>query len=245
VLGFDLSETEGAVLLLAAYMPSPPPDDWTERGYVQVIHQLGRLHGTFWGKTTESELPDWLRAKPGVTRAQCQAAAMLWRALGERDDLREALAPNRRSLESLLMNIPALDLNMPTTPATLCHGDFHAGNLLQGPTGEWIWADWQEVRLGPGVDDLAFFWQRAFAEADTPPPHDAMVKAYAAGLATVDGPLISREQVDRALAWAELRSWLVDWPGYLGALSTARIARVLRRIDTLMSRLERGSHLYL
>jgi len=208
-----------------------------------VAHQLGQFHARFWATTPASPLPDWLHTKPEVTRDQCLGAARLWRALGKRDDLIEALAPRSHTLGRLLMSIPALERHMPTTPATLCHGDFHADNLLRGPTGEWIWADWQEVRLGPGVEDLAFFWQRAFAAADTPPPHDAMVQAYVAGLATVDGPLISREQVDRALAWAELRSWLVDWPGYLGALSTARIARVLRRIETLMSRLELESHL--
>lgn len=188
VLDLHLSETEGAVLLLAACLPSPSPDDWTERGYVQVAHQLGRLHATFWGKTTESELPDWLRARPGVTPDQCQDAARLWRALGKREDLTEALASRRRSLESLLLNIPTLDPHMATTPATLCHGDFHAGNLLRDPAGEWIWADWQEVCLGPGVDDLAFFWQRAFVAADTPPPYDAMVRAYAAGLRLWVGP---------------------------------------------------------
>lgn len=146
------------------------------------------------------------------------------------------------SLESLLIEIPTLERHLATTLTTLCHGDFHTGNLLRNTAGEWIWADWQEVRLGPGVDDLAFFWQRAFAATNTPPPLDAMVQAYVAGLATGDGSLISREQVDRAVAWAELRSWLVDWPGYLGALSTSRIVRVLRRIETLMSRLELESH---
>lgn len=244
VLDLHLSETEGAVLLLAAYRPSPSSDDWTERSYIEIAHQLGRLHATFWGKTTESDLPAWLRARPEVTPDECQAAARLWRALGERDDLIDALVPYSRSLESLLGSIPALERHMPTMPATLCHGDFHADNLLLGPTGEWIWADWQEVRLGPGVDDLAFFWQRAFVAADSPPPHDAMVQAYVAGLATVDGTLISREQVDRALAWAELRSWLVAWPGYLGYLSTARIVRVLRRIDMLIGRLDLESHLH-
>lgn len=243
VLGFDVSEAEGAVLLLAAHRPSPAPDDWTERGYIEIARQLGRLHATFWDKTTGSELPAWLRARPEVTPDQCQAAARLWRALGKREDLSDALAPYARSRESLLMNIPALERQMPTMPATLCHGDFHADNLLQDPAGEWIWADWQEVHLGPGVDDFAFFWQRAFAATDTPPPYDAMLQAYAAGLATVDGTLISRERVDRALAWAELRSWLVAWPGYLRALSPARIARVLRRIETLMSHLDLESHL--
>ncbi len=136
------------------------------------------------------------------------------------------------------MRIPALDSKLVTLPVTLCHGDCHAGNLLQGPNKEWIWADWQDLRLGPGVDDLAFFWQRALVEAATPPPYDAMVQAYGAGLVTGDGLKITRDQLDRALAWSELRSWLVDWPSYLGVLSTARMESVLQRIDMLIDQLE-------
>lgn len=242
VLGVDWSETEGAALLLAGYLPSPAPADWTEGDYVEVARQLGRLHATFANRTIAPQLPGWLRAKPAVTTAQCQAAARLWCALGERDELAETLGASFPGLARLMPHIPALDRRMPTTPTTLCHGDFHAGNLLGGPAGEWIWADWQEARLGPGVDDLAFFWQRAFTEVDTPPPYDAMVEAYATALMTGDGPRIERERIDRALLWTELRSWLVAWPEYLGYLSTAQVERVLRRIDLLIGRLDLENH---
>ncbi len=239
VLGRDLNETDGVVVLLAAYSASLPPDQWTEHDYVQVARQVGQLHATFWEKTAGSAMPEWLRAKPPVSHAQCQAATEVWRTLGERDDLRDAWEPFGQRLERLLVEITALDREMTSLPATLCHGDFHADNLLHGPAGEWIWADWQEVRLGPGVDDLTFFWQRAFVAAETPPPYDAMVEAYSAGLETAGGVLMPRKQRDRALAWAELRSWLVDWPGYLEALSAARMEPVLRRIGTLIDELER------
>ena len=68
-----------------------------------------------------------------------------------------------------------------------------------------------------------------------------MVRAYAAGVEAGGGTSIPREQFDRVLAWAELRSWLVDWPGYLGALPAARIGRVLRRIGALLDHLEAGA----
>ena len=126
---------------------------------------------------------------------------------------------------------------MPAMPTTLCHGDLHADNLLRGMGGEWIWADWQEVRLGPGVDDLAFFWARAFAVAGSPPPFDAMVRAYSAELQAVSGTQLEQERLAEALAWAELRSWLVDWPAYLGALPGATVERVLLQIDALIDRL--------
>lgn len=243
VLGLDLDDVEGPALLLVAYSPSPEPNDWAERDYVQVARQLGQLHGAFWNKTTTSPLPDWLHVKPGVTVTQCRDAVALWDRLGQRDDLHQVLKPYQRVLENLLTSIPALDPQLSTMPPTLCHGDCHTGNLLQGPAGEWIWADWQEVRLGPGVDDLAFLWQRAFAASSVRPPFDAIVQAYSAGLHAAGGVAVSREQLDRELDWAELRSWAVDWPGYLSAVSRDRIGCVLRRIEMLIHRLALGGHL--
>ena len=238
VLGAGLDETAGAVLLLAAYEPSPPPHRWTEQAYARVAQQLGRFHATFWGAESGTNLPGWLQAKPRVTIAQCEDAVRRWRALSERDDLHDTLEPLVGRLNRLLMSVPELDPRMSAPPLTLCHGDCHAGNLLQDTNGEWIWADWQEVRLGHGVDDLVFFWQRAFAAADICPPYDAMVEAYHAGLNRVSD-LLSREQLVHDLAWAELRSWLIDWPDYLGALPGPRIQRVLERVAMLIDRFEK------
>ena len=240
LLGLDVNATDGVVLLLAAHAPAPRPDDWTKGDYVQIAEQLALFHATFWTNTAASDLPDWLRAEPPMTLSQCQTAAKMWRTLGERDDLRETFVPYRRRLERLLVEIPALDPRMPSVPATLCHGDCHAGNLVRGPAGEWIWVDWQDVRLGPGVDDLTFFWQRAFVLAATSPSYDGMLRAYGRGLETMGGVAMPREQFEQSLAWSELRSWLVVWPAFLGGLPAARMERVLQRIGTLIDQFDIG-----
>ncbi len=238
VLACNLDETEEVAILLAAYRPPLSPDDWVEASYLEVVQQLSRLHATYWDRTAVPTLPAWLPAKPHLSPAHCQDAAQRWRALGDRHDAPTVPEPDLRKLADLVLRIPALDPQMITLPVTLCHGDCHTGNLLRGPNGEWVWADWQDVRLGPGVDDLAFLWQRAFVAAATPPPFEAMVRAYGAGLMTVEGIQVTPEQLDRALAWSELRSWLVDWPGYLAAVSATRMERVLQRIDALTDQLE-------
>jgi Ser/Thr protein kinase RdoA (MazF antagonist) len=234
LLGVDFDTRAGVVMLFTAYEPSPSPDRWPECDYTGVAHQLGRFHATFWERSAVASLPGWLRPKPRPTLAQSRTAARQWRALSERDDLRPMLQPYLRKLERLVMSVPALERRFVTLPATLCHGDCHTGNLLRNPDGEWVWADWQDVRLGPGVDDLSFLWQRAFAAADRPPPDDVMVQAYDAGLESVLGTRVPRAELGRNLAWAELRSWLVDWPAYLGALPTIRIERVIQRIVALI-----------
>lgn len=239
VLGVDLDETEGVAILLAAYAPSASPDHWTDHDYAEVARQLGQFHAMFWDKPAALALPEWLQVTPPVTLAQCRDAARLWRGLGERGDFDTVVVPGLRRLEDLVMEVPVLERGMTSLTTTLCHGDFHIDNLLRGAAGEWVWADWQEVRLGSGVNDLAFFWQRAFVAAETVPPYAAMVQAYRAGLESAGRALITGTQLDRALAWAEIRSWLVDWPYYLGAfLSTTQIERVLQRIETLIGTLQ-------
>lgn len=235
VLGLDYDEARGATVLVSAYEPALPPERWTKQDYIEVARQLGRFHAAFWSETATTALPGWLRAKSAVTAARCRDAAARWRMLSERADLHDSLEPYLRKLRQLLVNIPALEAQMATLPPTLCHGDCHTGNLLRDSDGEWIWADWQEVRFGPGVDDLSFLWERAFAASEASPPYDAMVQAYVAGLAVAS---LSPEEVARNLAWAELKSWLVEWPGYLGFLPATSFQRVLQRIATLIDRSE-------
>jgi Ser/Thr protein kinase RdoA (MazF antagonist) len=236
VLGLDLDGEAEAAILLAAYESSPPPDQWTEQDYTQVAQQLGQFHATFWDQAETPAMPEWVEDKPQVTLAQCLAAAEQWRKLSEREELRETLAPLLPRVERLLLQIPELDPRMITMPSTLCHGDCHTGNLLRDPAGDWVWADWQQVRRGLGVDDLAFLWQRAFAATDARPPYEAMMQAYRAGLKRMHRALLTDEQLQHNLAWSELRSWLVDWPGYLGFLTAAQIQLIVQRIAALMNR---------
>ena len=80
VLGLDLDEAEGVVLLLAASEPSPAPDRWTEYDFAQVAWELGRFHATFWGRATEPVIPGWLRPKPQVTVTDCQKRGSVTRS---------------------------------------------------------------------------------------------------------------------------------------------------------------------
>jgi Ser/Thr protein kinase RdoA (MazF antagonist) len=232
-LGVDFNETSGGVVLLSACKPPRPPDEWTAQDFCDVANQLGRFHATFREAATR---PDWIPVIPAITVDQCRSAQARWRTLANRDGM-EAAAEQCLRAGRLAMKVHELGSHLSSLTPTLCHGDFHTGNLLQGPDGSWIWADWQGVRVGPGVDDLSFFWERAFADAETSPPYDAMVRAYRAGVATGQDAPVRRAQVERALTWSELRSWLLNWPEYLGYLPIARLERVLRRMDALCNSL--------
>jgi Ser/Thr protein kinase RdoA (MazF antagonist) len=123
---------DGVALLVAAEAPALPLADWTEGDFQRVAHDLGRLHGTFWGETGIETLPGWLRQSSSVTAEHAVVVEARWRELvvpSGSDSLRE-------NMFHLVLQVPALNRQFAILPPTLCHGDAHRDNLLQAETGE-------------------------------------------------------------------------------------------------------------
>jgi hypothetical protein len=190
----------GLCLLLEAAAPGPAAVDWPVGRWHEVARQLGALHRTavaFHGVS-------WLK-RPGPARRPDAAARSCWPAA----DL------------ALLDRIGDLDAGL---PACLVHGDLHAGNLVRAADGGLVWADWQEVGVGRGPEDLALLWQRAeFDGAD--PPRTAMLATYAAARGIPYDDVLTR-----ATAAAELRLLLLDWPIFLAGAAPERRAVMVRRL---------------
>ena len=237
VVGY-VQDERGIALLLTAYQPSPPASQWQEQHYLEIARQLGRLHALFWKRTTQLAQYSWLRTPEETDSVQqVQEATTQWQALQE--DLRFApVIPNSRfqRVNRLLSQMPQVESLLINFPLTLYHGDCHGDNVLRDGRGEVIWADWQEVGLGLGPADVSFFMQRAFF-ADGTVPHEAMLKAYHQQLEEqgVEGlPFALLQPTVDAL---EVRSWLLQWPPYLGYASPERLSKVLERVDLLSRRL--------
>jgi Ser/Thr protein kinase RdoA (MazF antagonist) len=239
VLGLDVGDAGGSALLLAAYRPPDPPAAWDASRYLAVAAQLARLHAAFWDKTERLAALPWLRRPPAAADpARIRYAQVAWQALQSRPAFAAILTPPLAArIARLLDHVPALCATMQTLPATLCHGDCHTGNLLYDAEGCLIWADWQEVGIGCGPEDLAFFVQRALI-AGGAVPEDPMIERYCAELAARTGLPIAPEAIRRVLAASELRTRLLDWPDYLGDASAEQMAAMIRRMDLLAARLE-------
>ena len=120
-------------------------------------------------------------------------------------------------------------------PLTLCHGDCHAGNLLRDSTDQLVWADWQEVGVGYGPEDLSIFFQRAEAMGASP-PRDEMALAYRRRMEAVTGEQIPAETLHRAIDFSELWARLLLWPLYLAFLPEERFRHAMQRIEVLSGR---------
>jgi len=222
----------GVCMLLTAYQPAAP--DWQAADYAAMAAQLADLHARFWANPDDLAAYDWLRQPALMTSAEEIASALsAWRELRNQPRLQPTLtAPAYESVCHKVTQIAAVDAIIRSWPAALCHGDCHRDNFLRDDQGNLVWADWQEVGVGAGPEDLSFFWQRATAVGDNLPV-ERMLMIYQERLQAQTGAAISLSAVQRVTRASELRTSLLHWPFYLQQASVTHIASLLQRIEQL------------
>ena len=230
--------TSGTYLLLVALEPVQPPQAWQGADFASVAEELAALHARFWGNAAELSRYSWLRQPAaGTSPAEIDAAQAAWQALGEQERLRGVLtAPVRRSLGHWVAHISAVDAMLAAYPLTLCHGDCHIGNLLCDAQGNRVWADWQEVGVGRGPEDLSFLLQRASHDGSDV-PWEQTVAAYQQHLQAAVGEPVPLAAIQRTMDASELRTELIQWPFYLQGAMIDQVSRMIHRIGSLVSRL--------
>jgi aminoglycoside phosphotransferase (APT) family kinase protein len=238
-LAIVIDDGFGICLMLSWHPPCPPAPVWREADYLQAGEELGRFHAAFWDGIASLAEHRWLRRRlPAALRAEVAQAHCYWQELRQIDRFRDVLTPpSHQRIDRLLEQIETIEQAIASLPPTLCHGDFHNGNLLADGRGSFIWADWQEVGMGPGPEDLSFFIQRAsFAGGSVPVA--GMICAYHESLEAASGRVIPTASIERVIEGAELRTRLLHWPAYLKQVSDAALAAMMDRIDQLAGRLQ-------
>jgi hypothetical protein len=225
-------------LLLVAYQPAPALQAWSVNHWIEVVAQLARLHATFWHDTQSLSCFPWLNHTGDDTTSDLLSAASgHWDRLRTQPSFSEVL-PERecRWILGMLSRIDELDRMVRRLPPTLCHGDCNSGNLLRDANGRWIWADWQEVGLGRGPEDLSIFLQLAAFDGTTIPREEVIV-AYHQRLEEERDERIPLTLVRRVMDAAELRTRLLHWPAYLMQASPRQITEMVGRIHQVAEEL--------
>ena len=161
--GLAANESDVAVLLLEdirAHTKSElPPEDrpLTSSEAILALKELSKMHAGWWADQTLQSY-SWLDTVGGGRGFLYQLYDEAWR--GMREALELALTPTALGLcNSLSSYLPTLMSELDRLPVTLCHGDFHLGNLLWDELGEpeTVWAvDWQVPTRGPAIIDVAW-----------------------------------------------------------------------------------------
>ena len=140
----------------------------TESEAKLALSELSKLHAKWW----EDPVLDgftWLADVDSDSRMFLyDSYDEAWRKI--KDVLEPALSITEvRICGGFSSYLPTLISDLKRMPMTLCHGDFHQGNLLWDKLGEprTVWAlDWQLPHTGPAVIDVAWFLGIGVAKAD-------------------------------------------------------------------------------
>ena len=148
----------------------PLVDEWslTRLEALLGLRELSKMHARWWEDPTLGEHAWLLPVDSDRRRHEYQSYEEGWASL------REVLEPTLNHAEYRICKalgeyLPTLMLQLDNMRVTLCHGDYHVGNLLWDNLGEpeTLWAvDWQEPAVGPAVLDVAFFLGIAVPKAD-------------------------------------------------------------------------------
>lgn len=186
---WDARRREGAVLMrdLGPWIVPEGEDPLPLEMHLRFIEHMAELHATFWGWTDTIGLTPlasrYLEFTPHVEEVE--------RALGSAHPVPPLIGEGwrrfpERSPAAAAVVLPLLDDPGPlldaleTTPQTLLHGDWKAGNLGAMPDGRTILLDWALPGAGPACSDLA--WYVALNRQRLPQPKEAVIAAYRTAL---------------------------------------------------------------
>ena len=145
-----------------------------------IVAELARHHAQWWQSDRLDDLSflqSW--AEPPFPQYHDQAAKQSWPIALERFG---DIIPDRiRALGDGWSDIgPALMIDGPNHPSTLCHGDVRLDNVFFHTDGgdPVSIIDWQIAGIGPGANDLAYFTSQSLTVDDRREHEDELTRLY-------------------------------------------------------------------
>ncbi len=183
----------GSTLVLADVaefngIPGSPNDTLTPSQATVVVGQLALIHARFWDKLLHDANYRWLA---GPIRAledflgSALAVPLMKRGLQLAGNTVPA-ALHEPALHYARHRRPAMRF-LADAPPTLIHHDCHPGNLFwNGSKSKVGFLDWQLVRIGEGISDIAYFLSTALS-TESRQQHDVSLVAHYARILAEQG----------------------------------------------------------
>lgn len=227
VADYDLEGGRYTVVLedLAPAEPGDQVAGCSPEDAAAVIPELAALHAPRWADPTLLDLA-WLdRPVPASTEGSVALITAVFPSFVDR--YRDRLDPEVLALtERLMGSLASYAVDRPG-PWTMIHGDFRLDNLLFGGPRVAV-LDWQTVKIGPGLSDVAYFIGSALDREARRDHEAALVRVY-------------HQQMEAAgvdLAWTDC------WEGYrrysfdgliMGVVASMLVTRTKRSDDMFMA----------
>jgi hypothetical protein len=240
IVGCLSTDEGGAVLVMRDVSPFlvPPGHGALPWGqHRRFLHHMAALHAAFWEFEDTLGLlrladryrllsPDTVRAE--VVRGGTHPIPTGIIPRGWEQLARCAPQAHAHVVELLADPAPLVEA-LATTPTTLVHGDWKAGNLGTGPDGRTILLDWALPGAAPGCVDLGHYL--ALNAVRLPEAREGSIAAYRRALAVYG--VNTNGWWERQLQLCLLGTFLMfGWEKALG--DSAELAWWLRQVDGAM-----------
>lgn len=223
---------EAYVVLLDDVAPAEPGDQIAGCGAGEAgaaIAEMAALHAPRWDDPALLELA-WLD-RPTPESAGATAAFIPTLFAGFADRYRDRVDPDVMQLSERLMDGLGGYLTERPRPWTIVHGEYRLDNLLFGGPRVVV-LDWQTIKLGPALSDLAYFVGSALLPAERREAERGLVRSYHAAMRAA-GVEIGQDD-----CWDGYRRYAFD--GLLmGVAASMLVARTPRSDDMFMAMVNR------
>jgi hypothetical protein len=231
VAHYDVEE-ERYVVLLEDMSPAEAGDQVSgcrPEDAAAVMPELAALHAPRWGDPTLLDIA-WLdRPTPESALGAAEFVPTLFPGFVDR--YRDRLDPGVLALSEQLMEALGRYLTERARPWTITHGDFRLDNLLFGRPRV-IVVDWQTIKVGPGLSDVAYFIGSALLPEARREHEYGLVQAYHRHLASGGVELAWDD------CWAEYRRYSFDGL-VMGIAASMLVAQSARSDDMFMAMVNR------
>ena len=202
---------------------------------LEVTTEAARLHSQFWSEQVGDRLP-WVPTFGGGSGYFERVHSIAWNRLAKTvEGVPEGLIEAAGRIGPRVSDVKA---RLSRTPVTLVHGDLRLDNVFfgDGPSaGRIKLIDWQAIRLGRGVYDLAYFLSTSVPVEIRRQRQDELISTYLEALSMNGVSGYTQMDCVEDFGWALLD--IVTFVGVIGSTLDFRSARGLELSGTIMSRL--------
>ena len=194
----------------------------TDSDFDEIMKLLVQVH--------ELPLPDFLRyEKRGpveIPEDEIKNCLAGWKTIFDEHSSEASDILDFSKIQDMAVYINQLNKDLYSDRSYLCHGDFHAENILcDEKSGQLVLCDWQNVSLNHPASDIAFFMSRLQGDGITF-DENKIIDSYCAS--SKSG--ITKEEIKKQMALANINTTFRYWHYYLHGSSKEVVEGIVGKI---------------
>lgn len=199
-------DDESVRLIMGEYKPIEK-ESLSESDFEKIMKLLAQVH--------DLPLSDFLKdSKQGpvqISDDEIQNCLAGWKTIFDEHQAEISAILDFSKIQNLASCINQLNKDLYSDRSCLCHGDFHAENILSDEkSGQLILCDWQSVSLNHPASDIAFFMSRLQGDGITF-DENKTIESYCAS--SKSG--ITKDEIKKQMVLANINTTFRYWHYYL------------------------------